>query len=329
MDNPNKPLLIVILGPTACGKTALAVNVARAFNGEVVSGDSMQVYRHMDIGTAKVSPEEAAGVPHWLIDIRDPDEDFSVADFRREAVACIDSILARGRLPILCGGTGLYINSLLNEYHFSAVGGSDPQIRERLRQEMKLYGTQYLHDELRRVDPDAAARIHPNDSHRLVRALEVWRFAGVPISSLQKQPGLEPPYRPLMIGLTMEREALYRRIEDRIDSMLAKGLIEEVEALLESGISREAVSMQGLGYRQLAAYLQGECTLDEAVCLLKRDTRRFAKRQLTWFRRDKRISWFQVDCFQNENELYREVQELISRAVKECDLVEGIAGTIP
>ena len=315
MNNLNKPLLIVILGPTACGKTALAIKAAQAFDGEVVSGDSMQVYRRMDIGTAKATAEEMQGIPHWLIDIREPDYGYSVADFRCEAISCIDGIIARGHQPIVCGGTGLYISSLLNEYHFSSVGGADRQIREELRKELETIGAQSLHDRLRMIDPQAAERIHPNDSHRLIRALEVWQSEGKPISSLWKSPGMESPYRPLLVGLTADRETLYRRIEKRVDDMLARGLVDEVRSLLKEGISRDAVSMQGLGYRQIAAYLEGECTLEDAVSLLKRDTRRFAKRQLTWFKRDERIAWFNVDRYSGENELFKDVKTLIGHAL--------------
>lgn len=313
MDNLNKPLLIVIVGPTACGKTALAIKVAQAFNGEVVSGDSMQVYRRMDIGTAKVTADEAQGVPHWLIDIREPSDSFSVADFRREAMSCIDHIIIRGRQPIVCGGTGLYISSLLDEYHFSAAAGADAGFRKELHHELERDGSLALHERLRQVDPAAAQRIHPNDSHRLIRALEVWHSEGVPLSSLWSRPGTASPYRPLLIGLTGEREALYQRIERRVDDMLQQGLADEVGALLREGLDRDNVSMQGLGYRQLAAYLQGEITYEEAVSLLKRDTRRFAKRQLTWFKRDERITWFNVDHYPDKSELLREVLAVIGR----------------
>ena len=311
MNDQNKPLLIVILGPTACGKTSLAIQAALAFNGEVVSGDSMQVYRRMDIGTAKVTTEETLGIQHWLIDIREPDEGYSVADFRCEAISCIDDIIKRGHQPIVCGGTGLYISSLLNEYHFSSSGGADKQIREKLRRELDKNGSPSLHDRLRMIDPQAAERIHPNDSRRLIRALEVWHAEGKPISSVWESPGMTSPYRPLLIGLTADREMLYSRIEKRVDDMLARGLVEEVGSLLKEGISRDAVSMQGLGYRQISAYLQGECTFDEAVSLLKRDTRRFAKRQLTWFKRDERINWFNVDEYSNESKLFEDVKALI------------------
>lgn len=315
MNNQNKPLLIVILGPTACGKTALAIRTALAFNGEVVSGDSMQVYRRMDIGTAKVTAEETRGIPHWLIDIREPDEGYSVADFRCEAISCIDGIIARGHRPIVCGGTGLYISSLLNEYHFSSAGGVDKEIREKLREELELHGAQALHDRLRQFDPQAAERIHPNDTHRLIRALEVWYSEGKSISSLWENPGMPSPYEPLLIGLTADREMLYQRIDKRVDEMLAHGLIDEVEALLKEGVSRDAVSMQGLGYRQIAAFLQGECSLEDAVSLLKRDTRRFAKRQLTWFKRDERINWYNIDRYSDESELFCDVKALIEQTL--------------
>ena len=283
----------------------------------------------MDVGTAKVTAAEARGVPHWLIDIREPSEGFSVADFRREATSCIDAIISRGHLPIVCGGTGLYINSLLAEYHFSSAGGADKSVREKLRNELTLKGSQALHDRLRQVDPVSADRIHPNDTQRLIRALEVWYTEGVPLSSLWEREGLSSPYRPLLIGLTGDREKMYRRIEDRVDDMLKRGLVKEVQSLLDEGVSRDAVSMQGLGYRHISAYLAGEYTLDEAVSLLKRDTRRFAKRQLTWFKRDGRINWFNVDQLSDESELQQKVGALIGRTLeRESDRHDGITGTV-
>ena len=329
MDNPNKPPLIVIVGPTACGKTDLAVKLAQYFNGEVVSGDSMQVYRRMDIGTAKVTAQEAQGIPHWLIDIREPNEDFSVADFRREAITCIDDILARGKQPILCGGTGLYINSILNKYHFSAVKGANAELRQKLRDELASQGPQALHDKLRQVDPEGAERIHVNDKHRVIRALEVWYAEGKTIDSHWDEPAEEPPYRPILIGLTRERAALYDRIEARVDQMIDKGLVDEVAGLLEEGVSRDAISMQGLGYRQIASYLQGEFSLDEAIRIIKRDTRHFAKRQLTWFKRDERIHWFKAEDYQEGTELFRAVSSVVEANLKESGMGEGIAGTVP
>ena len=329
MDKQNKPPLIVILGPTACGKTELSLAVARRFDGEIISADSMQVYRGMDIGTAKITPREAGGIRHWLIDVRDPDQGFSVAEFRQEAISCIEDVRRRGKRPILCGGTGLYVDSLLKIYHFPLQGEADPDIRRRLREELERDGAQALHQRLQTVDPEAAARIHVNDSHRLIHALEVWESGGVALSQLWREPGQEPPYRSICIGLLMARELLYHRIEQRVEEMLAQGLVEEVRRLLLAGVGEDAVAMQGLGYRQFLPYLRGECDLAAAVDLLKRDTRRFAKRQLTWFKRNEEITWFYRDHYREEDALQRDVCALISRRLKEGEGVEGIAGTIP
>ena len=313
----SKQKLLVLLGPTACGKTALSLRIAQAFQAEVISADSMQVYRCMDIGTAKIRAEEMLGIPHHLLDIREPNQTFSVADFREAASIAIREIAMRGHLPFLVGGTGLYINSLLRPYHFPDEAAAQPALRERLRKELAEQGNLAMHKRLAEVDPLAAARIHPNDAYRVLRALEVYTATGQTISHLQACSALSTEYDVLQIGLNLERELLYQRIERRIDKMMAEGLVAEVHALLDAGVAREAPSMQGLGYRQIASYLAGECTLAEAVNRLKRDTRRFAKRQLTWFRRDPDIHWFYPDHYRERECLLHDVCALISSWLKE------------
>lgn len=284
-----KPLrVLAIVGPTASGKTAAAIAVAQRLGGEVISADSMQVYRGFDIGTAKPTPEEQQGVPHHLIDIRDPGADFSVVEFQRLADALIREITARGRLPILVGGTGFYVRAVLREYTFAELE-TDGSVRARLNTEAAQQGLGALYQRLSRVDPAAAARIHPNDQLRIVRALEVYELTGRPISELQGQGG--PRYDHLLVGLTMNRELLYDRINRRVDAMLAAGWLEEVQLLLAAGVPPRAGPMTNLGYRELMAYLRGLSTWDEAVDWTKRNTRRYAKRQLTWFRREPDLHW--------------------------------------
>ncbi|MCL5045788.1 MAG: tRNA (adenosine(37)-N6)-dimethylallyltransferase MiaA [Actinobacteria bacterium] len=285
--------LLVVTGPTATGKTAVGIELALRLKGEVISADSMLVYRHMDIGTAKPDLEERRGVPHHLIDIVDPDEEFSVADFQVLAHQKIREVAGRGKLPLLVGGTGLYIRALAEEYQFTEMD-PDSEFRRRLAEEARVKGGEGLHGRLREVDPDAAARIHPNDSRRLIRALEVYEKTGRPISSSWGAPARPSPYDLVMVGITADRQDLYRRIELRVDRMIAAGLVEEVRSLLGMGYTRDLKSMQSLGYREIAAYLDGETDLPGAVELIKINTRRFAKRQLTWFRRDRRINWLPV-----------------------------------
>lgn len=299
--------LIVIVGPTAVGKTDVGIRVARRINGEVISGDSMQVYKYMDIGTAKPTAEEMAGIPHYMIDVVTPDEDFNVARFQEMVGRYIVDINERGKIPILVGGTGLYVRAVIDYYDFSPPGGSITG-RKELLELAAGYGNDYLVRMLREVDPVAAERIHPNDTRRLVRALEVYRETGKPISSFQyvQQTGT-PKYNMAYFGLTMQRERLYKRIEERVDKMMARGLIDEVKALMEKGYGQRGTAMQALGYREIVDYLYGLCTLDEAVQLIKRNTRRFAKRQLTWFRRDERIRWIETEKFPSPDKIADEI----------------------
>jgi len=282
--------LVIIAGPTASGKTELAVRLAERFGGEIVNADSMQVYRGMDIGTAKPSPEFRLRVPHHLIDIVDPDVNFSASDFRREAAIAIADISGRGRRVFVVGGTGLYIRALLQGLVDSPSGAG--VVRRGLEETAKRYGSEALLDELARVDPETAARLHPNDLVRIVRALEVYRLSGRPISQQRSEHGFAGDYyRALKIGLTVERRELYERIDRRVEQMIAEGLVEEVKSLLARGFSPGSKALRSIGYRQICAYLAGEYGLDEAVRLIKRDTRHYAKRQLTWFKADGEIKW--------------------------------------
>lgn len=281
-----------IVGPTASGKTALAVDLALALGGEVVSADSMQVYRGMDIGTAKPTQEQMRGVPHHMIDVAEPYESFSVVRYTAMAGQCIRGIRACGGLPILAGGTGLYLDSLLSGLDFGAIP-SLPGYRLELEALAGERGAGYLHGLLAGCDPESAARLHPNDVKRVIRALETYRATGLPLSEWQRRSKRQKsPYRPVFIGLCFDdRAELYRRIDQRVDGMLSEGLLSEVGRLLEIPGIESGTAMQAIGYKELAAHLRGECSLDEAVQRIKRGTRRYAKRQMTWLRRNSEIRW--------------------------------------
>ena len=288
---PSKKILVIV-GPTASGKTRMAVELAKAHNGEVVSADSMQIYRRMDIGTAKPTAEEMDGIPHHMIDVADPEEDFSVARYVEMASACVDDILSRGRLPIVAGGTGLYVDSLLSGRTFAAFS-PDSSLRKELEAELAERGGEAMLAELSRVDPEAAVRLHLNDHKRIVRALEVYRSTGKTISEHNRETRALPPrYEALTIGLNFQDRAdLWARIDARVDQMAAAGLEREVRELLSSGLSPRCTAMQAIGYKEIAAALRGEYTLTEAVETLKQATRNYAKRQLTWFRRNPEVHW--------------------------------------
>ncbi len=296
-----KPL-IVLTGPTAVGKTKLSIALAKALDGEIISADSMQVYRHMDIGTAKIRPEEMQGVAHHLIDVLDPQEDFSVVRFKQMAEDAMQDIYARGKIPILVGGTGFYIQAVTNDIDFTETD-TDTAYREELMAFAKAQGAHALHERLRAVDPAAAEQIHENNVKRTVRALEFFYQTGQPISEHnEEQKAHSSPYDLYYFVLTAPRELLYQRIDARVDQMMEEGLLAEVTALKEQGYGRELVSMQGLGYKEIFAYLDGETTLEEAVNIIKRDTRHFAKRQLTWFKREKEVIWLPKDEFDYKEE---------------------------
>ncbi|HEU4798506.1 MAG TPA: tRNA (adenosine(37)-N6)-dimethylallyltransferase MiaA [bacterium] len=285
------PSLVVICGPTAVGKTAASVILARRISGEIIAADSRTIYRFMDIGTAKPTPEQRRAILHHLLDIADPDEVITLAVYRRMAADAMAAIRERGSAPILVGGSGLYIRAVADGFVIPEVP-PDSELRDRLvENERNAPGT--LHARLATVDPLAAARIHPRNTRRLIRALEVYEHTGRPISALQRR---ADPGRPTTrIGLTMDRDALYRRIDARVDEQIEGGLIDEVKALLDRNYARTLPAMQGLGYKEIVEYLDGAASLEEATLRLKRNTRRFAKRQYTWFRRDSRIEWIDVD----------------------------------
>lgn len=293
MTAASKPKLLVLVGPTAVGKTKLSIEMARQCDAEIISGDSMQVYRHMDIGTAKISKQEMEGIRHHLIDIHEPDYPYSVAAFQEDCRRLIPDIHSRGKLPFIVGGTGLYVESVCYEYQFSEVG-ADEAFRQEQLDYAEQFGAEALHARLQAVDPESALRLHPNDRRRVVRALEIYHVSGTTLSSQLAGQKKESPYQLCIVGLTMDRQMLYKRIEDRIDGMLDQGLVAEVASLMERGVRSDAISMQGLGYKEISSYLRGEVSLEEAANWLKRDTRHFAKRQLSWFRHMKDIQWVDV-----------------------------------
>ena len=288
---PSKKILVIV-GPTASGKTRMAVELAKAHNGEVVSADSMQIYRRMDIGTAKPTAEEMDGIPHHMIDVADPEEDFSVARYVELASACVDDILARGKLPIVAGGTGLYVDSLLSGRTFAAFS-PESALRKELEEKLAERGGEAMLEELSRVDPEAAARLHPNDHKRIVRALEVYRSTGKTISEHNRETQALPPrYEALTIGLNFQDRAdLWARIDARVDQMAADGLEREVRELLSSGLSPRCTAMQAIGYKEFVAAVEGDMTWREAEELVKLRSRQYAKRQLTWFRRSRDTHW--------------------------------------
>lgn len=301
-----KEKVLVILGPTATGKSHCAIEIAKKFNGEIISGDSMLVYREMNIGTAKPSAEELAAVPHHLVDILPPEASFSVVDFKEQAQRLITEINARGHLPIIAGGTGLYIKALLEDYAFNSVS-ENSELREQLTREAELQGAEALHARLAALDAAAAERIHPNNVRRVVRALE----AALSGEQVNQYGAIESPYDALVVGLEMERSALYARINKRVDIMLAQGLEQEVRSLLERGISPDCQSMQSIGYRQMVWYLNGSLTYDEAVDKLKQATRNFAKRQITWYKKMPYIKWLTLDAEPNYANVVGRICEML------------------
>lgn len=302
--------LIVILGPTAAGKTELSLKIAEIINGEIISADSMQIYRMMDVGTAKASKEEQEKIPHHLIDIIDPDQEFSVADYQETVDKLIPEIIGRGALPILVGGTGLYIKAVVEGFLFPEMN-TNMNLRNQLEIEASEHGNQYVHDKLQEIDKKLAEKLHPNDLRRVIRGIEVFHETGHTITYYKRKQEETPSrYNALKIGLTRERSILYQRINQRVVKMIENGLIEEVKSLLDSGYDLGTTALQGLGYKEIIGYLDNEYTLDEAIRVLKRDTRHFAKRQLTWFRRDKSIHWFDLSEL-DKSTVYKEIISLI------------------
>ncbi|QQY80665.1 tRNA dimethylallyltransferase [Keratinibaculum paraultunense] len=292
-----KDNLVVLLGPTAVGKTSISIELAKKINGEIISADSMQIYKYMDIGTAKITKDEMDDIPHYMIDIIYPDEEFTVADFKKRASEYIRQINDRNNIPMIVGGTGLYINSIVYELKFARVKPNE-KFRNKWNNIADKYGNQYIYEELKNVDPLSAKRINVNDRKRIIRALEILHETGKPMSYYNKNFRKETEeYNLVMIGFTMDRAKLYSRINKRVDNMLEQGLIEEVKMLMDMGYTKDLVSMQGIGYKEVIDYLEGNTELNQMIEILKRNTRRFAKRQLTWFRRDNRIKWIDVDQF--------------------------------
>lgn len=313
-----KKPLIVLTGPTAVGKTSLSISLAKAVNGEIISADSMQVYKGMDIGSAKIRKEEVQGVTHYLVDILEPEEEFHIVKFQELAKAALEEIYAKGKIPILVGGTGFYIQAVTRDIDFTQAE-QETSYREELEQFAKEKGAEYLHEKLREVDSKSAENIHANNVKRVIRALEFYHQNGTPISEHnEEQKQQTSPYNLVYFVLTAPREILYERIDRRVDQMMEEGLLEEVKSLRERGCHRGMVSMQGLGYKEILAYLEGEYPLEEAVRILKRDTRHFAKRQLTWFRREQDVIWVDKEQF-HWNEA--EILEYMMSVLKEQDLL--------
>ena len=313
-----KKPLIVLTGPTAVGKTSLSISLAKAVNGEIISADSMQVYKGMDIGSAKIRKEEMQGVTHYLVDILEPEEEFHIVKFQELAKAALEEIYAKGKIPILVGGTGFYIQAVTRDIDFTQAE-QETSYREELEQFAQEKGAEYLHEKLREVDSKSAENIHANNVKRVIRALEFYHQNGTPISEHnEEQKQQTSPYNLAYFVLTAPREILYERIDRRVDQMMEEGLLEEVKSLRERGCHRGMVSMQGLGYKEILAYLEGEYPLEEAVRILKRDTRHFAKRQLTWFRREQDVIWVDKEQF-HWNEA--EILEYMMSVLKEQDLL--------
>ena len=303
-----KKKLLVLIGPTAVGKTKTSIKLAKAFNGEIISGDSMQIYKKMDIGTAKITTAEMEGIPHYLIDIKNPEEAFSAAEFQELGRDKIADITSRGKLPMIVGGTGLYIQSVLFDYHFSETP-SDASFRKRLETQAEKDGNIVLHEQLMRIDPESGRRIHPNNIRRVIRAIEIFHCTGKTMSELQQSQPIESIYDVAIIGLTLEREKLYERINQRVDIMIENGLINEVEMLFQQGF-RDCQSIQAIGYKELYDYFYGKVTLDQAVENLKQNSRRYAKRQLTWFRNKMDVKWFDLTEAIDHCSLEKKIDEI-------------------
>ncbi|HEX2926593.1 MAG TPA: tRNA (adenosine(37)-N6)-dimethylallyltransferase MiaA [Ruminiclostridium sp.] len=305
--------VIVIVGPTASGKTNLSIELAKRLNGEIISADSMQIYKYMDIGTAKPTKEEMQGVKHYMIDEVPPSEDFNVVRFKELAEKYIETILEKGKQPIVAGGTGLYVSSLINNINFSETE-SDWELRKSLKKEAEELGPEHLHRKLQEIDPDSAEKIHPNNIKRVIRALEVYYQTCKPISYHNEvSRNIPSKYEFILIGLTMDRQALYDRINRRVDIMVQNGLVAEVKKLVDLGYSDSIISMQGIGYKEILTYLNNECTLEEAIENIKQGTRRYAKRQITWFKRINGIKWFNVDNYGNNISVTDDIFEYINK----------------
>lgn len=305
--------IIVVAGPTAVGKTEYAIKIAKAVDGEVVSCDSMQLYKYMDIGSAKPTPDELAQVQHYLVDEIDPRENFSVVEYQKRAKEAISEIHAKGKIPVISGGTGLYLNSLLYEMDFGAPP-ADETYRKELEEFAAEFGPEALHSRLAEKDPAAAERIHPNNIKKVIRAIEAVEKGGEgikPFDAVQKE---NTDYRPFLIGLTRDREELYNRINLRVDILMEQGLLQEVEGLFNMGLTEENISMKGIGYKELIQHLKGEYSLEEAIDKVKQNTRRYAKRQLTWFRRYDQMQWFDLSTYNSGDDALEDMLSWLKRS---------------
>ena len=314
----NKKNVVILTGPTAVGKTALSIALAKALDTGIISADSMQVYKHMDIGSAKIMPKEMQGVAHSLIDVYEPDEEFHVVQFQHDAKTAMEKLWTQNKLPLVVGGTGFYIQALLYDIDFASED-ADTAFREKYEKLAEEQGTQALHALLQAVDPQSAKDIHANNVKRVICALEFYEKTNKPISAHNAtERAKESPYGFAYFVLTDKREKLYERINARVDAMMEQGLLDEVKALKKMGYSRDMVSMQGLGYKELLAYLDGECSLEEAIYIIKRDTRHFAKRQITWFRRERDVIWVDKSAFDYDDEkiLKYMLEEIEKRGLK-------------
>ena len=300
-----KTPLIILTGPTAVGKTDLSIKLSKELNAEIISADSMQIYKYMDVGSAKVTKEEMDGVKHYLIDEVTPDYSFSVSEFQERANKYIEEITENGKKVLVTGGTGLYLNSLIYNMDF-AKSDANEELREQLRLELEENGIDYMHNKLRELDPEAAERIHKNNTKRVIRAIEVC-LSGEKMNDFSNDLKINEKYKPIIIVLNREREHLYERINKRVDIMMESGLIDEVKKLLEVGYTKDMISMQGIGYKEIIKYLDGEYSLDEAIEIIKRDSRRYAKRQLTWFRRYSDAKWFNLDEYNDSQVLEEDI----------------------
>lgn len=313
--NVKKPLVIVV-GPTAIGKSSLSIELAKSLNGEIISADSMQIYKYMDIGTAKIREDEKQGIKHYLVDEVCPDVDFSVSDFQGKSNLYIDEILKKDKLPIVVGGTGLYINSLIYELDF-ANSISNWDLRNKYMAKANELGNECIHKELEEIDPISAKRIHLNDIKRIIRAIEIFHETGKPMSEYYKDfRKARDEFKIVMIGLKMDREKLYERINQRVDIMMDEGLVNEVEKLLTMGYYKNLTSMQAIGYKEIIKHFDGEYSMEETIEILKRESRRYAKRQMTWFRKEERVHWVDVDDFNDISSMSEYVSNYICSKLK-------------
>lgn len=310
--------IVIIAGPTAVGKTDISIEVAKAFGGEIISSDSMQIYKHFDVGSAKPTPEEQARVNHHLIDFVDPKTPFSVSDYQKCAKEKIEDLFKSDKLPVVTGGTGLYANALMYKMDFNQTD-SDHDYRAKLEKLYEEEGAEFLHEKLKALDPDAASRIHANNVRRVIRALEVNEVTGMNMKDFQKDPEKTSDYRVILVGLTRNRHKLYARINKRVDLMLEAGLIDEIKYLKSIGLDDSYTSMQGIGYKEVLPYLEGRYDYDTMADLIKLNSRRYAKRQMTWFKRYKDMTWFDIDKIGDTEEVIRQIVKHIKEELKEGD----------